>query len=349
MYNELHDHKKSDKVKWIITAVSGILIIAILIGLIVTVFDIKNGKTDKSDEPAVTEQSSAETEPATDNGYHMALHSTQGIKLMSVSPMALNADTQSVSQTITATITPETATNKAVDWSVMWADSSKTETVTEYVTVTPSSDGSTTATVTCYKAFTGDILVVVTTREGGYMADCVVTFDGIPSTIKVTTSEISQSNGYYGLGVGVTYHFKVNQNNVFGVVGDKYKDININVVATGELTMGTYENDPRGSKTWYNTQQKSLSEIMDDILEYSFDGETISVTIKKSIEGYYSSMQRNGSVRTYYDKVKSIDSECYFTFYVNNAKIGVSLQDVFKVNIDPSVVTGVSVTGNISF
>ena len=88
-------------------------------------------------------------------------------KLMSFSPKALAASTTgSVSVNVSATVYPTNAQNKNVDWFVEWCDTTKTENVSNYITVIPSSDGSTQATITCHKAFEGEILVTVTTREG---------------------------------------------------------------------------------------------------------------------------------------------------------------------------------------
>lgn len=333
MYNEqeLNRHKKSDSLKWIL-AFS--LIAVLLVGMVASlILAVNNGKDKPADNPAVEESV---------NDFVTSIRDTQRVKLSMSKTVTVAAD-NSVSKTITATVLPATATNKAVDWSVMWADSSNTENVSDYITVTPASNGSTTATVTCYKAFAGDILVVATTREGNYTADCVVSFVGVPTALTVSTTEATENNGAYGLGVGVTYHFNINQSNVFNTIGEPYQEVSVSVVATGDLTVGTYESDPRGSKVWYTTEQKKLSDFANDIISYSLDGQTLSVTINKSIEGYYSSMVRNGSVKTYYNKVKSVDSDCYFTFYVNNKKIGASLQNSFKVAVDPTVVTGVNV------
>ena len=55
--------------------------------------------------------------------------------------------------TVNATVKPETATNKQVDWAVSFVNPESEwatgKTVTDYVTVTPTADGSTTATVKC--------------------------------------------------------------------------------------------------------------------------------------------------------------------------------------------------------
>lgn len=80
-----------------------------------------------------------------------------------VSPLAEAA------YTLTATITPSNATNKALDWSVSfvnpeseWASG---KTVTDYVTVTPTSDGALTANVACLKQFGEQIKITVTSRS----------------------------------------------------------------------------------------------------------------------------------------------------------------------------------------
>ena len=245
-------------------------------------------------------------------------NTSNGIKLMSTvipteeyTMYGVSAQAE-VAYTLTATVNPSTATNKKVDWSVSWIDPSSSfasgKTVTDYVTVVPSSDGSVFATVTCYQAFEGEILVTVTTREGGFQADCIVTFSGVPSSMTITSSKLTPiSEDTYGLGVGVTYDFDINLDNVFGVVGEKYHDYSIGFLATGTLTVGTFEDDPRGSETWYDTRTANLSEFASNIISYNIEGDVLHVTFNKSVDGYYSSMKRNGSVKTYYDRVKSVD------------------------------------------
>ena len=71
--------------------------------------------------------------------------------------------------TLTATITPSDAGNKAVDWTVAFKNGSSTwasgKTVTDYVTVTPMSEGSLTARVECKAAFGTQIVVKATSRD----------------------------------------------------------------------------------------------------------------------------------------------------------------------------------------
>lgn len=301
-------------------------------------------------EEAKIEQTQSDI-AATQNSFSTKFVNTKHVKLMAATPMV--ASETSVSQTLVATITPNTATNKKVDWSISWLDSTAAGNakVTDYVTVTPLNDGSLTATVTCYKAFEQDVLVTVTTREGGFQADCIVTFVGFPASMSITSSSLSPTSGNtYGLGVGLTYDFDINLSNVFGVVGEKYHDYSVGVQATGTLTVGTLEDDPRASAgVWYDTRTANLSEFTDQILEYSVEGDILHVKFKKSIEGFYSSMVRNGSVKTYYDRVKSIDAPCSFLIQVNVKEIGASFNSRITVVIDSTVVTGVEMTPTLEF
>lgn len=92
-----------------------------------------------------------------------------------VSPMAETA------YQLTATITPEYAEDKTVDWSVAFDNPSSAwatgKTVTDYVTVTPTSDGALTANVECLQDFGEQIIVTVTSRDNEEVsAECTVDY-----------------------------------------------------------------------------------------------------------------------------------------------------------------------------
>lgn len=83
--------------------------------------------------------------------------------------------------TLTATVKPELAENKAVDWSVSFADSSAEwasgKSVTDYVTIKPTSDGALTASLACIKDFGAQIVVTVTSRDNpSASAECTVDY-----------------------------------------------------------------------------------------------------------------------------------------------------------------------------
>lgn len=92
-----------------------------------------------------------------------------------VSPMAENA------YTLTATVTPASASNKAVDWSVEFVDASDEwatgKSVTDYVTVTPTTDGALTATVANLGEFGEQIKVTAAIRgKPEAYAECTVEY-----------------------------------------------------------------------------------------------------------------------------------------------------------------------------
>ena len=83
--------------------------------------------------------------------------------------------------TVTATITPSNAVDKTVDWSVSWVNAESEfatgKTVTDYVTVTPESDGALTATVECKQAFGEQIVLTVSSRVvSGVSATCNIDY-----------------------------------------------------------------------------------------------------------------------------------------------------------------------------
>lgn len=126
--------------------------------------------------------------PEENNGGTVIGESTgNGVKVMSakiakedyvangISPLAETA------YQLTATITPSNATIQDVDWSVSFVNNSSAwatgKTVTDYVTVTPTSDGALTANVECLQAFGEQIKVTVTSREiSSAKADCTVDY-----------------------------------------------------------------------------------------------------------------------------------------------------------------------------
>ena len=141
---------------------------------------------------------------------------SNGIKLMSakiapenyadygISPMAETA------YQLTATITPANATNKAVDWTVTWvggrehdggssegsSDWSEGKTVTDYVTVTPTSDGALTANVECLQAFGTQVRVTVTSRDNtAVKANATVDYTEKLSAVKATFGSTVLTNG----------------------------------------------------------------------------------------------------------------------------------------------------------
>lgn len=145
-----------------------------------------------------------------------------------------------VTLTLEATVYPATATTKTVDWSIAWEtpDSgfAAGKTVTDYVTVIPTADGSTTANVTCYAPFEGNIIVTVTTRSGGFTDTCIVSFIGLPSAISASAPGITpDANGVYHLTPETDNIVTVALDNAYHSVGVGYSGVTYTLTAVGNL------------------------------------------------------------------------------------------------------------------
>ncbi|MBQ9081803.1 MAG: hypothetical protein IJY26_04135, partial [Clostridia bacterium] len=278
-------------------------------------FDKDESATSDGESSSSTELESTDSE----NGFSTELESTEHVQLFAVTPLMATVGSNYVSQTLKAVVYPETAENKQVDWSVAWADTSNTANVTDYVTVTPSSDGSTTATVTCYQAFTGNIVVMVTTRESGYTASCVVKFVGIPTEMNVTT-ELSVQDGAYHLGIGETYTFNVALDNPFHSVGADYQNVTATLHGVGEVVLC----DKVGN-VWQESSAKecSLDTLKDNFLTINYENGVLTVTTLKTIESYYKAVSFNGITLWYIEHFKEFVTDCYFTVTLQEELSGI--------------------------
>ena len=262
---------------------------------------------------------------------------------LTMSTYAAVAADNSVSKTIVATVLPETAANKQVDWSVEWGDEEAEGDVSQYVTVTPASDGSVTATVTCKQAFTGTILVIATTRESGYQASCILTFIGIPTDI-IVSGGVSPTGGAYKLGIGQEYVFDVELTNPFDSVGEQFNDFDCRVYGVGSVVLGYLERTS-GVENWYDEENETvtLDSLKDNFISASYADGQLTVTTKKSIESYYSRMQKGDGGRTtfYWDKFRSYVDDCYFKVRIEERTSGISKE--LEIRFDDTIVTGVNV------
>ena len=177
--------------------------------------------------------------------------------------------------TLTATVLPVEATNKLVDWSVAWGVTKQhgSENVTDYVTATPKSDGSNIATVTCKKAFGDDeIIITVTTREGGFTAKCQVLYVGAPTSIKVTPTgakTITDSNWNNAkiaeIQSSETYNFDISLDNEFGLVGSTFTpEYKISAVAYGAIKV---KKEIYKSGTLQSTEYATVDYVVQDVFE----------------------------------------------------------------------------------
>ena len=171
---ELKRHQKSDVIKWIIAFTLIFVLLAGLIGTWVVLFE----------DDAPEEETPAQTETVVTDGEGNAMESGKVYAMPANMVFAATAAEPSDAKdgiTLKATIDPDTAANQNVDWSVSFVNPSSSwasgKTVTDYVTVTPTSDGALTATVQCLKAFGEQIKITVTSRANEYAtAECTVDY-----------------------------------------------------------------------------------------------------------------------------------------------------------------------------
>lgn len=293
--------KRYDNIKWAVTfAVVIVLVISTVLVSLQAFTDIKpfdvfknTGENETSAYSIVTDENGNELEEGT-------IHSMPAVLNITSNALAL-ADNNFIEILLTATVTPSSAMNKAVDWSINWEDGSTTD-IDQYLTITATYDGSNVISVKCYKPFTKNAIITVTTRDGGYTDECVVSFIGIPSSMEISSSATKEGD-YYILGTSNIYTFEISLDNIFGSVGIT-PNYSIQTGASGSLYFCTRAESYSGITSFSNVTLKSISEMTDAFFSVSVSGNTLSITVKdKVLSSYYSSSSYDSSMRkyTYYD------------------------------------------------
>ena len=259
---------------------------------------------------------------------------------------SVNAN-QTVSKKIQAIIEPSTAKNASVDWSVEWGEKQNGE-VTDYLTVTPDADGSLSATVTCKQPFTGEIVVVCVTRQGGYVATCTVTYAGQPTDITLA-GEVSETDGAYRFGIGNTYEYAIEMSNPFGAVGEKFNNVTVSVTGVGQVILGYMEHFQTQNKDkWYDASDTTVEydSLKDALISASYADGKLTIKTLSAVEDFYRGTGRMDGGRTifYEGKFRSYVTECYFNVTLTERNSGCS--KTIKVVYDPGVVTGVNMSQN---
>lgn len=326
---ELYDHRRSDKVKWI---VSFLLIFILLAGMIgAWAFILEDRFKPKEEE----KQEEVQEETPGAGG-------TAEVRSVSLAMKSATAANNGVSKTLTATVYPSDAKNKAVDWTLEWLDTEKSETLSEYLTLVPVSEGAATATLTCKKAFEGEALVTVTTREGGYIDTCRVVFVGDPTSLTVSCSEATTASGsfgsYYELGVDKSYTFDLTPDNAFGFVG---AECNYTYTVTGHGSIKVQQqkySTSTGNGTWVEGTEKTVnikdittvSKYEPSVFDWSVEGNKLKVTVNCTPESYYTDSKRVENTITYENKFREYtDNNWYYEVKVTETNSGVS--HTFKV------------------
>ena len=325
------------KGKWI-SRICGVLLVLALIVCTVLIGFLTDGYTHwKADVPS-SEMLQSNDE---DEFYGYGTAKVQAVSL-SMNAAAVMAANGSVSKTLTAYVYPEDAKNKAVDWTIEWMDTEETKDISEYLTLTPDSDGSATARLTCLQAFDGEALVTVTSREGAFFDTCQVLFVGNPTTLSVDCDNLTEKTGsfgkYYEVGAGNTYTFDITPGNVFGTVGAEC-NYTFEVKGHGSFkTQTQYYYTVNDGKTWEEGTEQTVniadvttvSKYEPSVFDWSVSGNKLTVNVNCTLESYYTSSVRNGNMITYENKFREYtDDNWYYEVIVTETNSGVSTS--FKV------------------
>ena len=321
MNNDYKGSSWSERFSWIVTIAAMVLVAILSIGLLCALFiQPQEEKKEDTEQTAISEQAAViDSEGNAMDGdtvypmpAKMSFNAQTFAQVSEPSSSATVTSDESVDVRIQAYVTPDDAVNKEVDFSVAWgnAPTHGSEDVTDYLTVTPDSDGSTMATVSCKKSFGDDtIIITVTTREGGYTATCTVTFTGIASGIEITSSTATKKSTsargeYYELGTGKTYTFDIGLTNAFG---DVTGDLSVTGIGgSGSLYFGEMRIEGGAFTRFTNMQKKDISSLANKFITSATisDGKLVVTTSKTLITNYYSSHESDtlSGVDFYYDR-----------------------------------------------
>ncbi len=154
-------------------------------------------------------------------GMQLGTGESNGIKFMSVSLLSSEYEdygvmaTAETAYTLEATVTPNDAGNHLLDWTIAWSNPTSTwangKTVTDYVTLVPTSVGAKTATISCLQPFGTQVIVTAISQDNpSVKATCLVDY-----AQKVTSAALSFGNLVINLGGSTAVKYEIGK----GVTG----------------------------------------------------------------------------------------------------------------------------------
>lgn len=249
-------------------------------------------------EPAVEQQPDGEETGEESAPIDTTITNSEHVMLAMSMATTAAEDGYTKSVTLTATVMPEDAPDKSVDWSIAWneAPTYGDNPVTDYVTVTPQSDGSNVATVTCLQPFgTDTIIVTVTTRKGGYTASASITYAGLPTTVSLNTegysSEYDSAWGVdiFNLECGSTHEFSVVLDNGFHSIGENFTP-NYEITIGAQGSVNIYEQTDVGNTTTAKTLTEinatTKKSILDTIVDITIENGVVKINPIMALSAY---------------------------------------------------------------
>lgn len=344
--------------KKVLTIISSALVVCLLFAMSITL--IGCAKPSETPVPETNLEQNTKTDVSTENQTFTDLNAP-AVRL-TMSPYAMNRATNTVSRTLTATVLPVDAPDKSVDWTIEWcvpvfegAD------ISDYLTVTPESDGALSATVTAFQGFEGgSAYVTCTTRIGGYSAQCLITYDGAPeSLVFVINGTDYNSTSTFVATAGQTYNVELDLRNTLGAVGSKYGNYEIKQVSMQGRFVAEKRDITNGTVTKREDVTIDLAEGKIGILAFT-TSEFMNITLEgnilkiQALRSESSFMLPRVPVRTgtqyvykepYYDpRGGGVADDCRLYVLVEDTVSG--KQSMLYVDIQ-STVTGVTLSDSI--
>lgn len=231
---------------------------------------------------------------------------SNGITLQSgFSTVVTEGENKYLEQTVTGFAEPSTAYNYGLEWAIKWEDADETEDVNDYVTITietfePDDINYTyrdLCTIRCYKAFPDkNIVLTVTTKEGGYSASALIKYEGLATQIHITTDEdilyesTDFSQSAYSLSTGYSYTFDIELEQIFNVI-NYTPEYSVSLNITGAINLSN-TSDENGELVEAELVEKEpgIFSVKDDaydpekdsvynLFKYSFEGNSITLEI----------------------------------------------------------------------
>ena len=263
----------------------------------------------------------------------------QGISLLMGT--ASTAADGSTTKTLTAVIEPADATNNKVDWNIAFAQSTgwaSGKNISDYLTITPSSDGALTATLTCKKPFGTQAIVTCSSREDSSIKATAQ----IDYRKKVVGSTLNMKSGskpiskldFCNSNELITFEF-VPQYSEYTIDDSFSQDIQFKVASSFYETLGTPFNEVP-TKAEYCAYD-SFYMTLDSLYYFCFDASKVSdsVLLKKS---------KNFFKRTISAGMEFLNLKVTYTSEKSNATFESTI-NVGSVDF-ATLVTGISLSGS---
>lgn len=333
MRNELQRHKRSDKVKWVLTSIAFVLAFVMIAGLCLQLFGtgkVKPSEWFKKSDGNQTEEPAGSEEQTTGGLVMPEETKGNGIALMSAAIAEEDYEENGISAqaesayTVTATIENEEWTDGKVNWSLAWGNTSSwasSNSVTTYISITPSADTKS-CTVTCLRGEFNVYAVVTAALHSDPSKKATVRIDYLcrPTSLTCYTQGTGSGELYkngFNVGSETMYVFTLNKGN--GTVDGVLKITSATITLSEQYIWAAVRNNryfkaglstygmsasafvPKSSATLVCSQSGSAVQLNTLMDLYSINGNGafspyVQNALKEVLDGFASGNQNFGRI-----------------------------------------------------